>query len=364
MGGELGLSSGFDSRIILACRRFLSRPLALHTHATSWIGHQREVVIVKEMASACGLAVTCVPASRSEEMTAESNEHVLYATLEYFDGRTSRHRGAFHATYTPEYRKSILGANRLSLNGIAGEIYRNDTDTGAGPALLRPWLELHDSWDCTGGTVLPRDLVEAMYERKLRTLHERLEAPAAAAADIGLLRRFLSELRYPDADGHICNAHNQIAFFHAPFLDARLIANALAATAWVRNGYAYVVELIRALDPGLSRFMTHRGYALERLPLRERARFQFKSRMPERFLLVRRSRSFDAARARNAQCYESMAAANPFLRRVEESLRTALPFEDYGACVASDSQRRAVLFFGAFLNAYRSKIRLEPMQSR
>ncbi|HDN73900.1 MAG TPA: hypothetical protein ENG16_02605 [Archaeoglobus sp.] len=119
--GELGLSDGYDSRLLLACSKFLSQKLSLHTHATKGV-HDSTRQLVEKMAQTLGLELRVVRTTRLEEWPGERGDEILKDGLYFFDARCSYNMGALSEVYTRAYKTRVLGSkNRFSWNGLGGE---------------------------------------------------------------------------------------------------------------------------------------------------------------------------------------------------------------------------------------------------
>ena len=68
--GDLGLSDGYDSRLLLACGQFLSKPLTLHTHAIAGV-HDRSRRIARQMAVIAGQPVSELETPRLRDQPPE-----------------------------------------------------------------------------------------------------------------------------------------------------------------------------------------------------------------------------------------------------------------------------------------------------
>jgi hypothetical protein len=353
--GELGMSSGYDSRLVLACSKYLSRTMDLHTHATQGI-HDEETDIVRQIASARGLALNQVTTRKMEDHRAEDIAAILDDGLYFYDGRCSHNMGAFSEVYTRAYKSRVLGAHRLGWNGLGGEMYRNYYFTAKGSVNLRPWMDWHvyypfapEAWGC------PEEY-EAMHRRKVEKMARRLGPPDREKVDALWLRRYYSEIRMPDCDAANNDALNQLIYFHTPFMDAALVAEAINATAHIGWDGTYQARLIREIDPNLAAFQTHYGHALDRIPLPSRLHAWAKCQMPDS---LKRSRlRMLLRRAAPGMVPEFLAFAQtvPILGEIREALCSSVLRGRFEEALIHYAQRPTALFVGSFLCAFDHKI--------
>lgn len=356
--GDLGMSSGYDSRLVLACTDFLSAPIALHTHATEAV-HEPEARIVERIAGDLNLPLTRIPTQSIETMDAAEAEHIMLGCLYHFDGRSSRQRGAFHPTYTAEYRKKVLGnAPKLGLNGVGGELYRNDTCTQQRGISLRGWFDLHVYFHLISETLSEREEFEGWHEHVLHKAGALLGDTPVKTTSFRWLRRYYSEVRGPNSDANIVHAQNQISFFHAPFLDVRLIAEGIAATHYMRPGPSYETNLISTIDPALASYPSTYGYPFDNIPFRQSAKDWVKSQIPEHILLHRIQSAKKRAMKQQAAKFTAYASKAPFMLEIRDILRDSGVLANFTSAVSSDEeQRRTTLFFGAFLREFQDKLK-------
>ena len=116
--GDVGLSSGFDCRLILALtKNTLKNRLHIHSHNTNGV-HDKEIKYAKEIAKIYGSGVNLIPTLRIEDSDEEIIKETLKENVSFFDGNSARHLGSFSQTYTSWYKNSTMGNSNYSLNGL------------------------------------------------------------------------------------------------------------------------------------------------------------------------------------------------------------------------------------------------------
>lgn len=354
--GELGLSSGYDSRLVLACARFLSRPMDLHTHGTQGI-HDAEMDIVRQIASRRELALSQVFTRRIEDHGVEEIAAILDDGLHFYDGRCSHNMGAFGEVYTRAYKARVLGAHRLGWNGLGGEIYRNYYFTADRSVNLRHWLDRHIYYPFASEAWGNVEEYEAMHRHRVAKMAHRLGTSVPERAGFFWLRRYYSEIRMPDCDAANNDALNQLAFFHTPFMDAALVAEALHATPHIGFGGAYQSRLIRELDPHLAAFPTHYGYALDSIPLRPRLHAWWKCQVPEFVQRIRLRTILRRMEPRIVPGFLTFIKKVPVLEEIRAVLCSSVLRGRFEDAMIDYAQRPTTVFVGSFLRAFQHKIR-------
>ena len=354
--GELGMSSGYDSRLVLACAQFLSHPMDLHTHGTQGV-HDAEMEVVQQIAARRGLTLSQVSTRRIEDHRAEEIAAILDDGLHFYDGRCSHNMGAFGEVYTRAYKARVLGQHRLGWNGLGGEMYRNYYFTANRSVNLRHWLDRHVYYPFAAEAWGNAEEFEAMHRRKVAKIARRLGTAVPERPGFLWLRRYYSEVRMPDCDAANNDALNQLVFFHTPFMDAALVAEALQATPQIGCGGGYQARLIRALDPGLAAFPTHYGHTLDSIPLSPRLHAWWKCQVPE---VVQRCRLRTVLRRRAPRLiseYQALAKNVPVLEEIRAALCSSVLRGRFEDAMIHYAQKPTTLFVGSFLRAFQHKIR-------
>ena len=356
--GELGLSSGYDSRLVLACNKFLSHPFSIHTHATAGV-HDAEVAIVQKITNDKGLPLREVQSRKMEEQSKDRLEKIMKDGLYFFDGRCSHNMGAFSETYTREYKLSVLDNHQLSWSGLGGEIYRNYYFTWREKVDLRSWMDDKVYYKFSKDAVGDRDLYEEMHRHKVRKMSLRIGGSFLNHKVRFLeLRRYYSEIRMPDCDGNNNNAHNQIAFFHTPFLDPFIIFEGINATPYIGCDGSYQAELIKRLDPELAVYPSHYDHSFDNVPARYIFKCWTKGKLPDRLLHLR-ARLIAKKRSRVfIPRFMSFVHSNAVLKEIKIILCDSVVKGRFEDAMIDYAQRPTTLFVGSFFHEFQNKLKL------
>ncbi|MCZ7637777.1 MAG: hypothetical protein M5U12_18110 [Verrucomicrobia bacterium] len=119
LGVDLGLSSGYDSRLLALLARPVFPNLSLHTHWVRGV-HDAEKARAEALARALRLELRVHPEPVFESLPAEELEAALLDGLYYYDARAGDNSGAYSTTYTRRYKTLTLADRRLRLNGEGG----------------------------------------------------------------------------------------------------------------------------------------------------------------------------------------------------------------------------------------------------
>lgn len=355
--GELGLSSGYDSRLVLACSKFLSLPLSIHTHATAGV-HDIEAGKVKNIADGMGLPLVKVVTRGMEEQPKEQIENILRDGLYFFDGRCSHNMGAFSETYSRGYKLRVLGAHGLSWSGLGGEIYRNYYLTNRASVNLRRWMDDRVYYRFSKEAIANQELYEEMHQRKVRKMSQRIGSHFLNSRVSFLdLRRYYSEIRMPECDGVNNNAHNQIAFFHTPFFDPKIVYEGINATPYIGCDGLYQAKLITRLNPALAAYQSHYGHPFDYVPTSYLVKCWVKGKMPD---TLRYARAKMVSRRRSKGFlpgFINFINNTPVLMEIKTILSESVLKGSFEKAMIDYAQRPTTLFIGSFLREFQTNIK-------
>lgn len=354
--GELGLSSGYDSRLVLASSRYLSKPMNLHTHATEGV-HDRENAIVRQIATDLKLSLVKKQTRSVSQLTAEEIQAVMMSCLYYFDGRCSHNMGSFSETYTKEYWIEILADNKLSWNGLGGEMYRNYYYCRQTGIPLKNWFDHNVFYPFAPDAIGNTEAVEQMKSRFFDKIYERIGKPDSFKIDLHWLRRYYSLIRMPDGDAANNNAHNQLAFFHTPFMDRALVKEGVAATAYIQTAGEYEGALIALINDKLAAYSSHYGYPLNKIPCAAQLKARAKSFIPVYLQRERLRKVLSKRRDTIVGELAHMTSKSSYVNQVWSLVDETVLEGDSKSAVLDYAQRPTTLFIGSFLNEFHDKIR-------
>lgn len=353
----LGLSTGYDSRLLFAAACRAGFPLAVQTHATVGV-HDFDLAVVRDLAGKKGVRLVVVPTRPMRALSPAEFAAVARGCVAFFDGRCSHNMGAFSETYTREYSLASLGEYRLRLNGLGGELYRNYYFDSPRPVDFRAWLQRHVYYPTARRVITDTGLWEEMHRNKVAKMSEELGLDLSGAVSALARKRYYCEIRMPQCDGANHNAHNQVAFYLTPFIEWPIIRTGYRAVPFLGSSGRFQADLIAAADPEVARAPSHYGFELTREPPRHRLKSWLKSTLPDSFWVVRRDRQIarDLYGADSLRQFEGLRERFPALREIEEAQSTFAPGFNWRQAQRDYAQGPTALFLGAWLGDYAHKL--------
>ncbi|HXK60451.1 MAG TPA: hypothetical protein PLP42_11220 [Acidobacteriota bacterium] len=355
-GCDIGLSGGYDSRLIYALACSLRLPVTAHTHATGH-AHASEVQIAEELAQLHGVKLRIIPTRDILSQPEEALDSVLEENFNYFDGRCADNSGFFGETYTRWYRLAVQGSCKLGLNGLGGEIYRNYYCT---PNRVRfpHWFTANVLYPGAQFVLNKRASRNEVIAAVLEKMGKRLDAKLTGKVDLLTVRRYYSEIRQPDCEGAVVNAHNQLSLYLTPFIEYQIIREAYSATPHLGPSGQFQSAMLELIDSDAARVSSHYGYPLIHQPASRLLIASVKRIVPDLFWILRRRSQVrhSATLTKDYERYQSLVARSRTLGEIHDTLQTFVPGIALPLCLRHSGQRRTTLFVGYFLKRFAERI--------
>jgi hypothetical protein len=349
---ELGLSSGYDSRLLFALLSALCIPRSVHSHWTLGV-HEPELAVVRQMAELSGTTLRIVKTTLMDEKPDEEIASILLDTLYYFDVRGSAAIGSVSETHTRRYRVKTLGESRLTFHGAGGEIYRDFQVNLRRRFSFAQWMLNHVYYAAGAGSLTDAKLEGLVRESMIRKAEDLLGVALGHKVDQLAVRRYYGEVRGPYCDGNVNNAQNQLTFCLTPFLEPSVVRSAYRAIRHAARSGRFQAAMIARLDSRLASLPSHYGFPLVAEPLHQRLRGLVKGYTPD--WLLRAERGLRRQFRHNGSIGRRPAALttrSATLRECLEALREFAPAVNVQRCMRDPTQANATLFVGCFLREF------------
>ncbi len=253
----LGLSSGFDSRLIAALAKRIPR-LNFFTHKTGNV-HKKDLAISKQIASELNKTLEVLETKNPLYISLNEQEELLSQLIYYYDGRSSINSGAFSETGTFNYNYYHLKSKLLGLNGKGGEILRNHYNFKNGNYEFRNWYEalvLFPFFHETFRKNIRDEILKFIEDKAKRRVNRKGKVWSKWE-----IQRYYSEVIQSDGEGSIVVAHNKITYYLAPFLDANLLRECYKSFKSSSSGFKFQSSVINRLSHSLAKIESSYGFA-------------------------------------------------------------------------------------------------------
>lgn len=262
---SLGLSGGFDSRMLLGLLSSYPNKY-LFTHHTIGV-HGKERKIAETLSKLVSSELHIKETPEPSRLSLKEAEKLLLDLIYYYDGRTANNSGAFSETGTYEYNFFHLNGKVLGINGKGGEVFRNYYNIPKKKYSFHKWyasLILYPSHK----KVFSKEQRDKLLNRIEHKIKKRISVNSRWSR--WNIQRYYSEIRQADCEASIVSAQNKITRYIAPYLDAKLLADAYQSYSYSGDNSDFQVELIKSLNPELVNIQSNYGYCFSHIPLKFR----------------------------------------------------------------------------------------------
>lgn len=263
-GVDIGLSGGYDSRLlILMATKHFDRVIA-HTHFHK--NPTADEIVAQLVAQKLGVNFSrLAEAKQPGEMDVDEFERNVDNAAAFSDGRVVHDYSWLVYFRTRWYRETLLKDVRFGMNGLGGELYRNHWNQVLPSADAREWLKARVLGQAVY-TALPKSLLNEVLDYILAkasaALGERIDKKISHAQ----MRRVFGELfSVYSASAKIC-VDNQLAFSLAPYLDYSLRSASYRTLPHIGLDGRFEGEMIRRLNPSVAAITSSYGYPVGQRP--------------------------------------------------------------------------------------------------
>jgi len=325
----------------------------LHTH---WKAKpDRDLQIACNIANAANLPLFEQEVRILSEMNREELVLLMEDSFHFYDAHIRVNCNLLSHLRSRSYRSTMLNGNRLTLNGVGGELYRNE-DRVIGTQKLNRWLKkdvvLHEAPDSFEDIRAEQNCILRLRDKILNVL-----LLSGDNIDLARIKQYYAQIWIPAGPGIIANAHSQLSDIFFPFVDASVTPYALSAVHHLSVNGQFEAEMITQLDPKLASLPSTYGYSFAKLPKKELFKSYFKwyvRPLTERYYQrVRNKKSKFSGLSQKASDKEIDKFVN---QQLESVMSWNLPINWDGLCTSTDPYHRAV-DFGYLLNKLSTRIR-------
>lgn len=349
--GDLGLSGGFDCRLILSlAEKNINSLLHLHTHSTQGV-HDKQSKIAHILAKSYGSDLTKIITNSPTKLDKIKFNKMLNDNIDFFDARTARHIGAYSQTYTENYKRESMGNAYYSLNGLGGEIYRDSYFTGS---KKMNWEEWADRYLFLEGTkeIVPQDELNKISNNVKEILERKLHWKNNYY-DILFTHAYYGLIKMPLCNGSVVSAYNKVSPFLLPFIEYNNVIEALKAIHYFHIGGKYQAKLMTLISPKLAEIPSHYGGTFKALGFKYYTWSLIKTLSTTKYRntillkkLVKKSKSLSAqTELNNLNKSEDFKESMMTLKNIDPRL-------NLNVALVESTNKRNIILLGFFLKKY------------
>lgn len=268
---DSGITSGFDSRLILA---FLERQqfnYQLHTHYRKH--GSIEVEIGKKLAATVKKDIVSDKVPYPEDLAEDQLLQQIEKGKIFTDGQLRMHGYWWEKYNTSDLRLLTLRECNAGLSGIAGEQYRNGELIPPSGINLRNYIKYNLLLNISGSVIKDTSFLNGLIDYMEHNTKALMgfDKPKASMA---IIKRYYNDVVVQGRLGGRNNSENTISAFYTPFTEFFVAQSAYNAAGFLKRSYEFQAEMIARLSPSLASISSDYGFAFNEVPA---AKFTVKS---------------------------------------------------------------------------------------
>ena len=354
-GVDIGLSGGYDSRLVLAClHRTKTVPIHLHSHSTE-NDHKKDLGIAQKMADYIGIQCHTIPTKKLSH--SDNTDEILKKSVLYFDGRSSFSIGGCGEVYTASYRESSTENTPFTLTGIGGELYRNVFDIGFRKIRFDRFMR-GKVFSSSFRKAIPDDKYREICSDVIERAAERLDIDKRRRQSKAIAHRYYCEIMMPNGQGAALDAYNQVSCCTAPFLEPAIITKGYETIPFHHSGGDFEGKLIERIDQGLAAIPSSYGYPIASRPITARIKEALRTYIPaslwEKLVKALKNKP---KRNSGSDNYEKLYVSSRTLKEAYAYMADLFPEINFSCLLHSGEDIRRVQFIAMTLYMSRERIK-------
>jgi len=215
---DLGLSGGFDSRLILAfiLKNYGSNRISVHSNWKKI--PDKDLMIAREIASHLKLKLKEVPVIPYFEMSWEELSKTLDNSLIFYDGQIRVNHSWLNQYRNLWYRKKILGNVKFGITGLCGEQFRNNYYFNKKKINTNKWIKEYIIGDYFYNSILNKELKDRIVLSISKTLRKKLKLKEKYLTHYDI-KRYYAEIWVISGPGIRNSMENKLTYFVSPFIE-------------------------------------------------------------------------------------------------------------------------------------------------
>lgn len=253
-GAHIGLTGGFDSRLLLMHARKHIRNLSTNSF---WRPNSVEYKNAKELAKVAGLDFY---SNEGLHFGISKEKDFKDELMFVFDGQIRSQNRWDQEFALREYTAKLANGHYVGYHGCGGEQYRN-SERWSGKRSLNSFI--YYDWMFRQGK---NPFKNAKFKEEIfQYIHSKItRIEKELPPQIGLMevKKIYNEILNSSNRATRVNILNQQQFYFAPFTEYLISQNAYKYVPFLGHSLAFQIDMMRVLDPQLSALNTNYGYNL------------------------------------------------------------------------------------------------------
>lgn len=307
-GMEIGVSGGYDSRLILALFHNSGIPIHAHTHHKN---NDPDPLLAREICQLLG-----IPLDEKKDRPVFQSEEDFYSLMEssmlQFDGRICSMMQYAKFEYSREYRDEVFQPGYCIVSGVGGEIYRNhnyfNKSSISTDLWIRYYLINYQGWRSlkTKGRYEFMHYLKAFLIRELGIMNH---------VDYEGSKQYYKDIWLRDWHGLRNSAENIYNYHLSPFADHTIANPSVLSSSQHGTLGQFEIDLIGRFSRALLNVNSVYGFKFNKLPIKEKLKEMLKTSIPVELKFQLKKRM--SANIRNLKIIDT----NPVARKNIQALK-------------------------------------------
>ncbi len=260
---DTGLTSGYDSRLLLSLIMKNFKNFHVHSHYRNHSSVERN--IAEAIANGNNIEFVSPQVKSFESLSDEELLQVMSSSSRFYDGQIRGTCNWNEEYNTLEYRLKTLRDKRLGFHGIGGEQYRNSDRMCLRSWNFDNWVKFRYIRRASGSSfVNEKDEKEFCDYLKVKIISKAGFDENKNHLTLFDLKRIQNEIFISSYRGARTNAENRLAFFLSPFADHHVSEAAYSIIPFLDCTNNFEIELIRHFSPELAEYPSDYGFPFNR----------------------------------------------------------------------------------------------------
>jgi|GEM_PF-5540071 len=276
-GVEIGISGGYDSRLLLAALDKYELNTQAHTFDKEG---DLDPVIAEHVAQLLAVPLRKIKRTTPEGMDTRQQEDQLLDCINFFDGQISNMMHLFGNEYSIKYRKELATEqHQVVLSGVGGEIYRNHNFNPLYACDLSDWIHYYVFSYPVYASITDPSVRKNLTQRLVEAISTKLTLDKPSL-NFQQTKEYYTKFFIPAWHGLRNSCENKYGYYFSPFVFPEIVENATRSHRFSKHGGALEAKMIELLNYQVAALTSSYGHNFVSTPWSLRLQQFLKSNLP------------------------------------------------------------------------------------
>jgi hypothetical protein len=258
----LGLTGGFDSRLLLAVLtrnpNFFKKNLKIYSTWRKKI--TTEFKNAETVASVAGMNILSIEHRELIDLSTDEAAEMLINNMWFNDGLVRTHQLWTEEIKTSNYLSKLVLPNLINTSGVGGEQYRNSDRLFRIKHNFEKWVKYKILFKHNSNPFLTNNEFQDFYVYFSSKLQRKLSLNNTRSISFQDMKRYGNEIYNPANRTVRNNIENQLYYFLSPFTDFNISNFAYNAIPYLGIDFSFEARMISKISPELANVISDYGF--------------------------------------------------------------------------------------------------------